>query len=148
MFIEAFGRGVEELPEDKTQLVKDIVEKIHEQVIESIEEYIWNEMASKAADKLRDTAAKMAESMLSNALAGDDEAIRNLFGFNGWYMKSFYIGTRPKQWALIDAIVARRPDIFVDERVKQRDAEIVELNRRISLLKLQVERLKNLENEE
>jgi hypothetical protein len=143
MFIEAFGRGVEELPEDKTQLVKDIVEKIHEQVIDRIEGYIRDEMASKAADELRDAAAKMAESMLSNALAGDDETIRNLFGFNEWYMSHLYIGPLPTQWALIDAIAERRPDIFANERIKQRDAEIVELNRRIGDLKRYFDHMKN-----
>ena len=111
-----------------------------------IEDYVRDEMGSNAAIGLRDTAARMAESMLSNALAGDDKTIRNLFGFNDWYMKTLYMGSLPTQWALIDAIVARCPDIFAEERVKQRDAEIVELNRKIANLTRQLEWLKNPEN--
>jgi hypothetical protein len=128
-FLDAFGRGIEELPEEHAALVKAIVDKIHEEVSDRIMQHVNEEMASAAADHLRDVAAKMCSSMLGNALAGDDKQIRNLFGFNDWYLKHGYLGDHPTEWKLIDAIVERRPDIFLDERLAQRDREIADLRR-------------------
>lgn len=146
-FVNAFGRGVERLPDDRTKLVKDIVDRVHEEVVSQVMHYVTEEMAGNAADALREEAAKMTSSMLANALAGDDKEIRNLFGFNEWYMRFSYLGILPKQWALIDAIVARRPDIFLDERLKQRDREITTLNADIARLKAYVHRLEYPEQE-
>ena len=126
-FLDAFGRGVEELPEDHAALVKTIVDKIHEEVSDRIMHHVREEMAGAAADHLRDVAASMCSSMLGNALAGDKKQIRDLFGFSEWYLKHGYIGSYPTEWKLIDAIVDRRPDIFIDERLAQRDREIADL---------------------
>ena len=142
-FIEAFGRGVEELPDAQTKLVKDIVDRIQEEVVTQIEAYVRDDMARNCSDALRETAAQMTESMLSNALAGDNYTIRNLFGFNDWYLKSLYIGPRPTQWALIDAIVARCPDVFLDERLAQRDAEIARMAQDKANLMRRIQYLEN-----
>jgi hypothetical protein len=134
-FLAAFGRGIKELPADKTKIVKDIVDKIHEEVVSHIEYYVQGEMASNAADHIRYEAAKICSSMLADALAGDDKTIRDLFGFSEWYTKHGYIGSGATQWKLIDAIVARRPDIFLDERLAQRDREIADLQREVKRIK-------------
>lgn len=142
-FMEAFDRGIQQLPEDRTKVVKDIVDKIHEEVISQLHYYIEDDLKKNVDDQIRDHASKVASSMLANALAGDDQQIRKLFGFNDWYMK--YAGVNrdlPTQWALIDALVARRPDIFVDERITQRDAEIKNLTERVARLEASNQRLR------
>ena len=134
-FMEAFDRGVQQLPEDRIKVVKDIVDKIHEEVITQLHYYIEDDLKKNVDAQIRDHASKVASSMLANALAGDDQEIRKLFGFSDWYMK--YAGVNrdlPTQWALIDALIARRPDIFVDERIKQREREIAALTERVGRL--------------
>ena len=80
--------------------------------------------------------------MLANALAGDDDTIKTLFGFNDWYLKHIgHFDNIPTQWKLIDAIVDRRPDVFFDERLKQRDAEIASLQSTVIRLKMRVDQL-------
>jgi hypothetical protein len=133
-FLEAFGRGMEELPQNSADLVKGIVDKIHEAVLTPIMDYVVNKMATEAADALREEAAKVAQSMLMDALAGDDFAIQRLFGFDGSQRRHAYLGALPTQWALIDAIAERRPDVFLDERLKQRDREIADLKERGKIL--------------
>ena len=134
-FIAAFGRGIENLPEYQTKLVKDIVDKILTDVILMVESHIEEDMKRNMHEEIRSEAAKVAQSMLANAIAGNDKEIRNLFGFNEWYMKSAYVGDGPTQWKLIDALVARSPDIFVNEKILQQD-------KKIELLKYENIRLK------
>lgn len=142
-FMEAFDRGVQQLPEDRTKIVKDIVDKIHEEVITQLHYYIEDDLKKSLDDQIRDHASKVASSMLANALAGDDREIRNLFGFSDWYMKYAGVsGDLPTQWKLIDALVARRPDVFVDERIKQREREIVVLTERAWRLEVETLRLR------
>ena len=134
-FMQAFDRGIQQLPESRTKVVKDIVDKIHEEVITQLHYYIEDDLKKNVDAQIRDHASKVASSMLANALAGDSQQLRTLFGFNDWYMK--YAGVNrdlPTQWALIDALVARRPDIFVDERIKQREREVVVLTERVQRL--------------
>jgi hypothetical protein len=142
-FLDAFDKGIKEMPQDLSGLVKATLDRVHEEVLSSLQFYIQDDMKSNLDREIRSHAADVASSMLANALAGDDKEIRNLFGFNDWYMKNLYLGREPTQWALIDAIVARRPDVFVDERIAQRDAEIQELNRRVANLMRRVEHLEN-----
>jgi len=138
-FIEAFGRGCGQIPDDLKATVKAIVDRIHEDVIGQIEYYVADDLKTNMAEAVRSEAAAVAKSMLMNALAGDDKAIRNLFGFNDWYMRHAYSGDLPTQWALIDAIVAKRPDIILDERLRQRDQEIEGLRLANKNLSRQVE---------
>ena len=70
-----------------------------------------------------------------NALAGDDQTIRNLFGFSDWYMKNLYMGKLPTQWGLIDAIAERKPEIFRDERIAQQQAQIKQLTQELNRVK-------------
>ena len=124
-FMAAFNSGCAAIPEDQSKTIKDVLDKIHERVISDLEYYIAENIKENASYAIRDEAAAVAKSMLMNALAGDDKEIRNLFGFNEWYMKHAYIGDRlPTQWALIDALMKRRPDVFTDERIAQRDCEL------------------------
>ncbi len=145
VFMDAFDKGIKEMPDALPGLVKTMLDKVHEEVLTSLQYYIQDEMKSNLDAEIRDHASKVAESMLATALAGDSKEIRNLFGFNDWYMKHPFMGgdRLPTQWALIDAIVARRPDLFVDERIAQRDAKIHQLNHRVVNLTRQLDYVKN-----
>ena len=143
VFMDAFDKGIKKMPQDLSSLVKTMLDKFHEETLDSLQNYILDDMKSNLDLQIQDYAADVARSMLTNALAGDDKEIRNLFGFDEWYMKHPYIGDKPTQWALIDAIVARNPDIFVMERLAQRESEIVGLTRQISELTRQIDYLKS-----
>lgn len=145
VFNNAFDKGAKEMPKELPRLVKDMVDKFHEEVFSSLENYILDDMKANLDRGIKDYASQVASSMLANALAGDDKEIRNLFGFNEWYMKHPFIsGDRfPTEWALIDAIAARRPDILVSERIAQRDCEIHKLNQTIVNLTRQLDYMKN-----
>ena len=141
VFVNAFDKGIKEMPTDLSKLVTTMLDKFHEEVLSSLLNSIVDDMKGNLDREIMDYAAKVASSMLANALAGDSKEIRNLFGFNEWYMKYLYAGSRPTQWALIDAIVERRPDIIVDERIRQRDAEIAELNRTVGQLRQRIDHM-------
>lgn len=144
-FMEAFGRGALTIPENKAKIIKDMVEKIHEDVISQIEYYVIDELKMNVNGAIRQEASEVARSMLMNALAGDDKEIRNLFGFNEWYMKHVWNFDRlPTQWALIDALIDRRPELFVDERIKQREAEIEGLQAKLKRANEECERLREI----
>lgn len=144
-FIDAFDTRIKGMPQDVSAMVEEMLDKFHADVLTSLQYYIVDDMKSNLDAEIREHAAKVAESMLANALAGDSQEIRNLFGFNDWYMKHGYIGQgrRPTQWALIDAIVARRPDLFVDERIAQRDVEIQQLNQEVLRLGQRLDYMKD-----
>lgn len=143
-FMEAFGKGVDSLSDDKSQLIKDMVDKIHEEVISRIEYYVIDELKSNVDDALRSEAAKVASAMLADALAGDDETIRTLFGFNKHYMTHRWIGDRrPTQWDLIDAIVSRRPELFVNEALAQKDVEIKAQTAEVARLHRRLDEMRN-----
>ena len=129
VFKEAFKKGVDTMPDKLKEIVKTLSDTIHEQVLDNLFYTIENDMKDNLDCAISSTAAKVCESMLMNALAGDDKEIRNLFGFNDWYMKSLYLGQMPTQWALIDAIIAKNPEVFVNERIAQQARVIEELNR-------------------
>jgi hypothetical protein len=133
VFTKAFTGAIENVPWGQAVLVKDIVDQIQEQVVSSIENYVLDDMKRNLDDQIRGAASEVARSMVMNALAGDDETIRNLFGFTGWYMKHAWpYSAMPTQWKLIDALVDRRPEIFLDERLAQRDREITQLKERVA----------------
>lgn len=140
----ACENAIENSPET-TELVKKLAGDVIEATADRVRDYIENELWTNLEDMLCARAARVAESMLNNALAGDSAELRNLFGFNEWYMKHpyHYADRKPTQWALIDALAARHKDLIVDERVKQREAEIAELMRQIGNLKKLVEHLEN-----
>lgn len=127
VFRKAFAGAIEQMPEDHEAAIKDIYGKISDAVLEQLENYVQNDMKSNLDGAICHAAKDVAESMLRSALAGDDAQIRNLFGFNDWYMKHAYRGSLPTQWKLIDAIVERKPELFVNEKLAQQAAEIKEL---------------------
>ncbi len=129
VFMEAYDRGVIDMPKELPDVVKKITDDIFEKVLNNLFDYIADDMKRNLDDSIRANAAKVAESMLMNALAGDDKEIRNLFGFNDWYMKNLYIGSHPKQWDLIDAIVKRNPDLFVNEKITQLSGQVAHLQK-------------------
>lgn len=139
IFRDAFDRGLEAIrPEDKEALVKKLVDEICEATVDRVRSAIDEDLLANVRDNLCREAARVAESMLMTALAGDDAALRNLFGFDDWYMKTPYVGQLPTQWKLIEALIERRPDLFVDERIAQRDAEVEALRRDNERLEKQV----------
>lgn len=124
---DAFKLATENLPDDHTKLVNDISDKICEQVSEKVRDLTTEYLFVNMADDIQRVAAKTAESMIMNALAGDDRELRNLFGFSDWYMKNLYLGALPTQWELIDKLMERQPDVFCNEKIAQQQAEIEQL---------------------
>jgi hypothetical protein len=120
---------------NRTPLVKKIVDDIWYEVVQRLHDSIDDYLGENLKDTLCARAAEVAEHMLRDALAGDDKELRNLFGFNDWYMKHSYVGQLPTQWALIDALAKRHQGLIVDERIKQRDREIELLRLCITNLK-------------
>lgn len=134
-FRDGLKEALAELPDDHKQMINKITDTICEAIQENVRHNTETYLAKSIKDDIASRAAKVAESMLMNALAGDDKTIRNLLGFNDWYMKNLYMGKLPTQWALIEAIVERRPDLFNDERFNQKDAEIAHWKREAVRLK-------------
>lgn len=146
---EALGKGFDaafEAMPDRAALVKKLVDDVYDDVVSRVHTAIDEYLGENLRDALCGQAAKIAESMLMNALAGDDKELRNLFGFSDYYMKHAWAFAKlPSQWALVDALVQRHPALFVDERIAQRDTEIVLMrneNRRLH------QRLEDLQNRE
>jgi hypothetical protein len=147
LIIEAFDSGFDaalnaERIVDRTALVKKLVDEIWEQAVTQLHNSIDDYLGENLKDATRRRAAEVAEHMLRDALAGDDKQLRNLFGFNEWYMKHAYSGNFPTQWALLDVLIARRPDLLVDEKIRQQAREIELLKQNIGGLHRQIARLK------
>lgn len=145
-FRETFGKAFDaamEAQPDRAPLVKKLIDDIWESVVQQLQDSISDYLYENLKDRMCDSASKVAESMLTNALAGDSKELRNLFGFNEWYTKHLYSGRLPTQWALVDALALRHKDLIVDERIKQRDAEIAGLKQQISN---QARRIAHMEN--
>lgn len=147
LIIEAFDSGFDaaldaERMIDRTALVKKLVDEVWETAVSHLHASIDDYLGENLKDATKQRAAEVAEHMLRDALAGDDKQLRNLFGFNDWYMKHTYTGNFPTQWALLDVLIARRPDLMVDERIKQRDREIELLRQNIGGLHRQIAHLK------
>lgn len=142
VFREAFASGLDHMPlEHQGEAIKKIYDAITEAVLDRLENYIAGDMKSNLDDELCRTAAKVAESMLMSAIAGEDKQIKNLFGFNDFYMKNPYMGQLPTQWKLLDSIIERRPDLFIDEKLSQQAVEIDALRSQIKRLEGRIERM-------
>jgi len=141
-FEEALDVALVELPEKHTDMINNITDTICGAIQERVRECTVDYLADSIKEDISERAAKVAESMLMNALAGDDQTIRNLFDFNSYYMKNLYLGSLPTQWALIDAIAERNPKLFSDERIKQQAAQIVELRNSCDYLEKECAALK------
>lgn len=132
---DGLDKALSQLPEDHKKMIDKITDTICEAIQENVRYNTETYLAESIKDDITSRAAKVAESMLMNAIAGDDKEIKNLFGFNDWYMKNLYMGKLPREWSLIEAIVERKPEIFIDERFKQKDAQIANLQREVAQLK-------------
>jgi hypothetical protein len=127
----AFDHALGEMPTDHSKLIckvtDDICQEIHDQIRDKFVEYFFENIKDDICRK----AAAVAKSMIISALAGDDKEIRHLFGFNDHYIRwAWPPNELPTQWRLIEAIAARRPDLFTDERLKQNEREIELLRQR------------------
>jgi hypothetical protein len=135
-FRKAFDQAIEQdALRDRTDVVKKLTDTLWEEVASKIRESIDTWLMDNIKDDICREAAKVAESMLSNAIAGDDKELRNLFGFNDWYMKHAYIGRMPTQWALLDVIIKRHPDLFTNEKIAQQETELTMLRADLARLR-------------
>ena len=123
-FTADFPDAMSEIPASLPKVIKLLLDKTFEEVATKIENYILENLRDKLKEEVKDVAAEVAESMLCSALAGDNQEIKNLFGFHSWYNQRAYVGKLPTQWALIDAIVARNPGLFESERIKQLETDV------------------------
>lgn len=139
----AFDEALGALPEDKAKLIKGVTDKIGDEIIESLRESVDDYLFRAIKDDMCRIASEIAESMLRHAMAGDEQTIRNLFGFTEYYMRHAYVGRLPTQWALLDAIVERKPDLFRDEKLAQQARQIELLNTEIAQHKEANQRLRD-----
>ena len=135
VFREAFSVSCEGMDENCEKIVDKIEDLIWRSVQEKVRENTLNYLEENIKDDICQKAAKVAESMLANAIAGDDTTLRNLFGFSEWYMKNLYVGEYPTQYELIDMLVRRHPEFFQKERERQ-------LLKRIELLTKELKRVR------
>lgn len=131
----AFHNSVsDDIPEDSEKLIIKISDDICEAVSERIRDRVRTWLLDNIKDDICREAARVAESMLMNALAGDDKELRNLFGFSDWYMSHLYVGALPTQWRLMEKLIERHPDLFVSERIAQLDKQVEEQSKTIARL--------------
>jgi hypothetical protein len=142
---EAFNLAVSDLPDDHTKLVDDIVDKIGEQVLEKVRDNARNYLLENISDDIQRAAATVAESMLMNAMAGDKKELRNLFGFSDWYMNYLYLGDYPREYQLLDMLIERNPDIFINEKIAQLTAANEHYKKEINRLRDYIAKLKEAE---
>lgn len=134
-FTESLTKATEDLPEQYEELIKDIEDKIWNAVQDKLRDSTVHYLKDNMKDDILQHAAKVAESMISNALAGDDKTLRNLFGFSDWYMKNRYLGEHPREYKLLDMLVERHPDFFVNEKIKQLETDNKALNHELQRLR-------------
>lgn len=135
IFKDGLENALKKLPDEYLELINKITDTIFEKCQEKIRYETETYLAESIKDDIINRAAKVAESMLMNALAGDEKEIRNLFGFHDWYMKHAYIGNLPREWKLIEKIIEKRPDIFIDEKIKQLETQVEILKKECFRLK-------------
>jgi len=128
-YTDALEMAIDDLPEKHTGLIEKITDQIWDEVQNKLRDHTTQYLLDIVKDDLQQKAAEMAESMLRNAIAGKDRAIRNLFDFNDYYMKNLYVGKPPTQWKLLDTIIERHSNVFIDEKIKQQKTEIENLKR-------------------
>ncbi len=116
------------LPFDREKIIKEYTDKMCYEVIDGIRDYITDEFFENVKDDICRKAAEVLTSMLKDALAGDDETLKNLFGFRYEYLHFRFIPYNtynlPTQVNLINTIVKANPNIFVNEKIKQLEWEL------------------------
>jgi cell division protein FtsB len=147
MYADTIRKAFSELPTnlvDQEKIVENIVKNVLESVVDKVQFQISDYLIENIKGDVCQKAAEIAEHMLRDALAGDDKELRNLFNFNDWYMQySMPLSVNlPKQWKLIDAIVKRHPQFFVDERIKQYEKHVESLKANIQRLEKHIDELR------
>lgn len=131
-FRDAFSETLAELEAEPFEdQVKKIADKLGEVVLDRVHDDIRDRLISSVGDSICEKASEVAARMLENALAGDDRTLRKLFGFYTYptaYQFSAW-GTRPQRWSLIEALMARSPEFFQNERIGQLEGEVAEYKR-------------------
>ena len=124
---ESFRMGIQGLTASQEQILKESLDVLKEEVFERLLSTMKQYLVENLQDEIRQAANNHAVGILESALAGDDETIRNLFGFYSIETRPIFQGRLPKQWALIDAIFKRNPQVFIDQKIAQQQAEIQQL---------------------
>jgi hypothetical protein len=85
--------------------------------------------AEEIADRMNATARALAERWIGEALAGDDERLRFIFGLNGYRptQDALMQDYLPRGWHLLRALAERFPDLLASEVMRQQDLEIAAL---------------------
>ena len=133
-FREAFDTA-KDLPQDYEDLIKRIEDYIWDKVQNKLREGTVYYLKDNIQDDICQEAASVAESMLRNALAGDNKTLRNLFGFSDWYMRHRYLGDHPTEYALLDHLIQRHPDLFVNEKIAQLETDNAALKKEINRIR-------------
>lgn len=133
-FCKAFRDSLDALDvEPFEDAVKKMADRVSEAVVDRVHDDVRDRLISSINDSICQHAGEVAMRYLEEALAGDDKQIRNLLGlydhqtayqFTRW-------SPRPTRWLLIEAMMERRPDLFVDERIRLLNGQIEEQEREI-----------------
>jgi hypothetical protein len=122
--------------------VKKIVDRLAEDVVDRVHDDVRDRLISAISDSICAKAAEVATRMLESALAGDDNELRNIFGFYqhpaGSLAHHATFAPRLQRWQLIDALVERRPDFFIDERLDELNEKLISAQRQATNLQKQV----------
>lgn len=121
-FQDAFKETLAEIDvEPFESSVKKIVSRLAEDVVDRVHDDVRDRLITSIEDSISAKAAEVATRMIEHALCGDEAEIRNLMGFYSYPAGSrkhmanspYYIAG----WKLLMALMDKRPDIFVDERI-------------------------------
>ncbi len=122
---EAFRKGIDGLSETQEATIKVVIDELLERVSEGLRNSMKDWLIENLKDDIARKAAETAERMIESALAGDEDQIINLFGFYSHYKdRPVYGGKHPRQWDLLNAIIAKNPEPFVNEKIQQQASYI------------------------
>lgn len=125
---EVIDNQIKDLEQPECDLVKKLCDTMHERIVQRMHDDMKDYFMSNLRDDICHEAARLAEMHIQTALTGDEKEIKNMFGFNDFYKeKPVYYGSHPYQWDLIDAISARNPGVFVNEKIEQQAGRIRQL---------------------
>lgn len=141
-FRKAFSETLSELePEPFEATVKKIVDRLAEDVVDRVHDDVRDRLISAIGDSICAKAAEVATRMLEDALTGDEQQLRNLFGFythkEGELAWRAFSTPKLQRWGLIEALIERRPDLFVSERIDELNEHVIYLNRERARLQKQ-----------
>lgn len=125
---ELVDREIKDLEDPESDLIKKLCDTMHERIVQRMHDEMKDYFISNLRDDLCREASRMAEERIEAVLSGDDDEIKNLFGFHRHYKdRPVYDGRHPHQWDLIDSITARNPGLFINEKIEQQAGYIEQL---------------------